>query len=92
MRIVWSERKRAQNLREHGLDFEHALALFLEPHFVWADIREDYGEERWNAIGQIKGRTVVASFTYRRRETIRLISLRKATPTERRLLETGIED
>ena len=56
------------------------------------DTREDYGEERWNAIGRIKGKTAVASFTFLGPEWIRVISLRRASRRERNDYEAGVED
>jgi uncharacterized DUF497 family protein len=48
------------------------------------DDREHYGEQRFFAIGQLKsGQIVALAYTYREDE-VRPISLRNATPKERR--------
>ena len=48
------------------------------------DMRARYGEQRFRGIGRLyNGPIVVFAFTYRG-EKVRAISLRKATPRERR--------
>jgi uncharacterized DUF497 family protein len=48
------------------------------------DEREDYGEDRWVALGTLRGRIVVVTFTERAEgEVTRIISLRKALKHER---------
>ncbi|MAF08925.1 hypothetical protein CMK11_00600 [Candidatus Poribacteria bacterium] len=47
-----------------------------------ADDRENYGEERWRAIGSVHGRVLVVAYT-EVGEAIRLISARKADDDER---------
>jgi uncharacterized DUF497 family protein len=54
--------------------------------------REDYGEERWIGVGMTKGRVAFVAFTVESHETIRIISLRKATIEERQDYETAIDD
>jgi uncharacterized DUF497 family protein len=56
------------------------------------DEREDYGEDRWIAIGLLKGIVVVIVFTERGENTIRVISLRKALKDERNRYEKAIRD
>jgi hypothetical protein len=58
----------------------------------WPDLRKDYGENRWTGIGTIRGRTAVVAFTERGPDTIRVISLRKATHRERKQYEKAVED
>jgi len=62
-------------------------ALVVDP-----DTRKDYGETRWIGIGTIRGRTAVVVFTERGSETIRIISLRKATRRERKQYEKAIQN
>jgi len=50
---------------------------------VRLDTREDYGEDRWQGIGTLRGRVVVAVFVQKDANTIRIISLRKATRREK---------
>ncbi len=61
--------------------------------FVKLDDCEDYGEDRWIGIGMTsKGIVVVFIFTETDQETIRMISLRKATKNERTRYEKAIKD
>jgi hypothetical protein len=80
----WDDAKAARNLRVRGIGFEAAREVFRD-HFVldWLDMREDYGEERYGAIGMVQDRLLHVAYTIRN-ERIRVISVRKAEPHERR--------
>lgn len=74
----------AQNAAKHGVLFEYATRVFLDPHRVDAeDERRDYGEKRRLALGRIEGRLFVVAYAPRG-PVIRLISARKANERERR--------
>jgi hypothetical protein len=92
MKLAWDERKNRFNIRKHGFDFSDAEELFASPAVFRADTREDYGEERWQGIGLIRGRTTVVVFAIRGEETFRLISLRRATRRERAFYEKEIKN
>jgi uncharacterized protein len=78
----WDPRKRALNLRKHGIAFEDAVELFEHPRLEGPDDRRDYGEDRWIAFGEMRGHVIAVVFTWRG-ETRRIISARKATRLER---------
>jgi len=81
----WHAKKAARNLAEHGVTFEVAREVFNDPAMLdRPDDSEDYGEDRYNAIGLVRGRLLVVSYTYRGNK-IRLISARHPEPHERRL-------
>jgi uncharacterized protein len=88
----WDENKNRQNIKKHGFDFADAKEIFRGILLFSSDVRKDYGESRWVGIGTIRGRTAVVVFTERGPETIRIISLRKATRRERRQYEKAVED
>ena len=95
MKFEWDEAKNRQNIKKHGLDFADANSLFTGdvPFFVALDENEDYGEERWKGIGMLEGiMVVVVVYTEREKETIRIISMRKATSRERKAYEKAIKD
>jgi hypothetical protein len=92
MKIEWDETKNRANIRKHGFDFLDAEEVFRGPLLVDADLREDYGEKRWRGIGRIGGRIVRVIFAEREAETIRMISLRKATSHECKEFEKAIQD
>jgi len=74
------------------MDCVDAEEMFRGILFVWPDLREDYGENRWTGIGKIRGRVAVVAFTERSPETIRIISLRKANRRESKKYEKAVAD
>lgn len=89
MRFEWDETKAASNLRKHGVDFDDALRVFLDPgRLVAEDERRDYGEHRFRVLGGVDGRVLLVVYTWRGR-VCRLISARKANGRERRRYEAG---
>ncbi|HLB88485.1 MAG TPA: BrnT family toxin [Terriglobales bacterium] len=75
-----------------AFDFVDAEEMFRGALVVDPDTRKDYGETRWIGIGTIRGRTAVVVFAERGPETIRIISLRKATRRERKQYEKAVKD
>lgn len=59
---------------------------------VDADTREDYGEKRWVGLGTIGDRVAYVVFAERDPDTIRIISLRKASHRERKEYEKALQD
>jgi uncharacterized DUF497 family protein len=88
----WNEAKNHSNIRKHGLDFAEAEEMFRGVLLARPDTREDYRETRWIGIGAIRGRTAVVVFAERGPETIRIISLRKASRRERKEYEKAIQN
>jgi uncharacterized protein len=84
MLFEWNDRKAAQNVAKHGVLFEYAVRVFLDPHRLDSeDTRRDYGEERWLSLGRIEERLFAIAYT-RRGKVIRVISARKANEREQR--------
>jgi uncharacterized DUF497 family protein len=77
----WDPRKRALNLRKHGIAFEDAVELFAQPYLEDLDDRPGYGEPRFVAFGEIRGRVIAVVYTGRE-EKRRIISARKAAKAE----------
>jgi uncharacterized DUF497 family protein len=82
----WDEAKRAANLARHGVDFAAVVRFDWDNAQLTADIRRDYGELRYIAVGRIGPRLHVLVFAPRA-ELIRIISLRKANAREVRRYE-----
>ena len=91
----WDESKNRSNIVKHGISFETAKLGFDDPHVVSFPERNVEGEERWQSPGSAdriviptvahtvrdsEGNTVKAEGN----EVIRIISARKASPSERR--------
>lgn len=73
--------KEVRNLAERGLSLDLAAHLDWSTALVWEDLREDYGERRFCALGLIEGRVFSVVFTPRNGRP-RVISLRKANARE----------
>jgi hypothetical protein len=79
----WDEAKRRSNLAKHGVDFAIAEQFDFHTAVFCEDDTEAYGEQREIAIGWIDDELYVYVYTLRDDED-HAISLRKATPKERR--------
>ena len=84
MKFEWDETKRQTNLRDHKLDFADAEIVFSGITFTFEDDRFEYGEDRFITLGLLREIIVIIAHT-ERNDTVRLISMRKATKNEQRL-------
>lgn len=87
----WDPKKAKANLRRHGVSFEEAATVFLDPiALTYPDPDHSDEEPREISIGRsAKHRVLFLSHT-RRGERTRLISVRKATKRERKQYEESI--
>jgi uncharacterized DUF497 family protein len=86
----WDTRKADRNIAKHGVRFEYAAQVFLDPHRLDSeDERRDYNEERRLTLGKIEGRLFVVAYTPRGK-LIRLISARKANQREQRQYDEAL--
>ena len=81
MRFEWDEVKRRINLMRHGIDFVDVASAFDGLTVDLVDDRYDYGERRLFTLGLLNGEVVAISYT-QRRDTIRLITARRASKNE----------
>ena len=91
-KFEWDEVKNRDNIKKHGFDLTDAEEMFRGVLVVDPDTRADYGEKRWVGLGTIGGRVAYVVFTERDPDTIRIISLRKASHRERKEYEKAIQD
>jgi uncharacterized protein len=88
MRITFDPTKREWTLRERGLDFEDAKAVFVGRTATFEDVRFDYPEVRYVTIGLLAERMGVLIWTpdlsVSDDEGRRIISMRKANAREQR--------
>jgi uncharacterized DUF497 family protein len=82
MEFEWDPEKEAQTIRERGISFDRAAEVFSGPIEEWEDLRRDYGERRFRALGMSGGRLLHVVYT-RRGDVIRVISVRPANQKER---------
>ena len=91
-RFAWDANKNRANRRKHGISFEMAAKVFIDPNAIMRFDLNDR-EQRWQTIGCVEDSLIVlVSHTLKsddRGELIRIISARKATRRERRLYEEG---
>lgn len=86
----WDPAKNRENRLKHYLDFEVAIRAFDGRVRIIPDDREDYGEDRWMALGLLNLQVIVIVFTEPDDMTIRVISARKAGRHEQRLFFEGL--
>ena len=86
MQVEFDPAKNERNIRERGLSFERAADFDFETAVTREDTRRDYGESRFRSLGFIGSELYALVFTIRG-ESLRIISLRKASRRERTLYE-----
>jgi uncharacterized protein len=91
MKYIWDKKKNEANIRKHGIDFSDVPKIFEHPTLQSLDVRHDYGEERWIAIGLLTAHTIaVVVYVEKMEDTIRIVSARKANKYEEKAYNTGI--
>ena len=86
MKIIYDPIKNAKNIRERGLSFDEVADFNFLTAVVSQDLRKDYFEPRFVALGFLKDRLHVLCFTPKQ-DGIRVISFRKANRREVRYYE-----
>ena len=82
MLFDWHDAKHDRNLKERGFGFDFAALIFEGRVLSQVDNRQDYGETRIKAIGEVEGVVIVVVYTDR--DNIRwIISARKANRKDR---------
>jgi uncharacterized DUF497 family protein len=85
----WDPRKAAANADKHGVTFDVAVTVFLDPEALdGPDIAHSTSEARYLRLGRAAdGRVLMVAYTIREgdgnAEKIRLISARRASRRER---------
>jgi uncharacterized DUF497 family protein len=82
---TWDEAKRRSNLRKHGPDFADAHIVFAWHPITYEDTRYHYAERRFITLGYF--RDIEVSIAHPEDSYgIRIISFRRATRREKRIL------
>jgi len=89
----WDPRKAEANAAKHGVSFDDAVTIFLDPEALdGPDLQHSSAESRFLRIGRSTGGTVLmVAYTFRRSgdaEAIRIISARQASRRERAAYDT----
>lgn len=84
----WDHGNLDKSYQKHGVTPNEAEAIFLDENIlILEDVRHSKTENRFTAIGKsIEGNVLFLVFTPRK-DTLRIISTRKANKKERRLYE-----
>ncbi|MBC7875790.1 MAG: BrnT family toxin [Anaerolineales bacterium] len=89
----WDKRKAQINLAKHKVSFEEGETIFDDPFLItYHDELHSEKEERLISIGISKNQRILLVVHVEKQETadfilVRIISCRKATPSERKLYE-----
>lgn len=86
VRLQWDDRKNRANIAKHGISFEEAASVFFGENAIeYPDEVHSGSEERFLLLGfSAKLRLLVVCYCLRQpRDTVRIISARKATRKER---------
>ena len=87
----WDPAKARANLRKHGVSFEEAASVFVDPlALTFPDLLHSSGEDREVTIGHSARHQIVFVSHCQREDRMRIISARKATRRERKQYEEGI--
>jgi hypothetical protein len=88
MDFAWDENKAEANLKKHGVSFDEAATVFLDPLALSGpDPDHSNGEDRYITFGVSRlGRLLSVCHTHRP-GAIRIITARQATRSERQLYE-----
>jgi uncharacterized DUF497 family protein len=85
----WDDDKAEANLRRRKISFQAASRVFDDPLVLLEqDFSEDYGEDRFIAVGRVEGLLITVAYT-EQGDRIRIISARKANASERRAYDQG---
>ena len=82
--FVWDRRKAQANLRNHGIAFETACEVFLDPFIHLIGTEAVSGEERETAVGMTSDWRLLKAVYVFRSDTVRLISARTTTVQDRK--------
>ncbi|NJL28482.1 MAG: BrnT family toxin [Thermoanaerobaculia bacterium] len=90
MHFEWDPAKAESNLEKHQVSFDESATVFDDPLAItFPDPDHSGGERRYVTVDfSISAQLLVVGHT-ERRGVLRLISARRATPSERRRHETG---
>ena len=94
MKFEWDEMKNAENIKNHGVDFNEAKTVFNDAFAIITYDKKHsdiHSEERFHIIGiSDKANLLLVCHCYKDNdETIRLISAWKATTTEKNIYLGG---
>ena len=89
MRFEWDSEKAAENVRKHRVAFDEAATAFFDPlSMTVPDPDHSVEERRFITMGASSGGRLVVVAHTERGSTLRIISARLASASERKRYET----
>lgn len=90
MKFEWDKNKAEKNLGKHRISFDEAKTIFDDPLYVdFYDVDHSAEQERYLIVGRSnRGTLLIVSYT-EREDSIRIISAREVTKSEREAYEEG---
>ena len=87
LEFEWDENKAVANIQKHGVTFEEAAEIFLDPFYQTGDASADDNEERDFIIGYTFSLRLLLAVYVERGVRTRIISARPAIRAERKIYE-----
>jgi len=88
VRFTWDEKKAARNLRKHGVSFDEAATCFEDSGGCYLRKEAASYEDRLILIAfSTKRRLLFVVHAEVGRDSIRIVSARKASPAQRRIYD-----
>ena len=88
MIVEWDPEKATRNRRKHGVTFREAVTVLEDPlSTTFPDPDHSVAERRYLTVGASADRRILVVAHTDRRDAVRLISARRATPRERKYYE-----
>ncbi len=78
LEFEWDEGKRQEVIKTRNVDILYAAQIFRNPTLVKRDDRQDYGEDRFIALGHVEGEYFTLVYTPIETGVYRLITAWKA--------------
>ena len=83
VKFIWDENKNQANVKKHDVDFNDAVRAWYDPDRLdYFDEEHSSNEVRWIFLGAVSGVVLFVVETEPTKETIRIISARKAMKHE----------
>jgi uncharacterized DUF497 family protein len=87
-RFEWDPRKASSNVAKHGVSFEEAASVFIDPlAYTFSDPDHSVGEERQLTFGVSNVGRLLVVISTERGDALRIVSARRATRRERAIYE-----
>lgn len=90
MTTTFDPKKNAINLRKHGVSLAEDDGVLNDPFALTIEDTSAEGEQRFATVGMNSFGSLRVVIWAHREDDIRVISVRKAEPKEKRAYETGI--